>query len=446
MEGFPEPTDKRVRTIVGQYQLGETIGRGTHGIVYKALDLTHGNIVAIKRIQKRIEEDDEATESFHKEMEFLKTFDHPHIVEYIDFVETEKHLNVIIEYVENGSLKNILQKFGALPEELVALYIHQVLLGLSYLHKQGVVHHDIKASNILLTKEGKVKLADFGISTQLKEDSDQKITYKVGQESQGSPFWMAPEIIKNEGNVTRASDIWSVGCTVIELLSGKPPFWDLGILPAMFAIVEKDHPAYPDHISDGCVSFLSKCFRKDPKQRSTVDELLEHRWFQASFTKTHRRFGSEFNFEKLSKNVVNYNQNRVANSNVKKEDSDTEVNGKTKTEKDDEIFGNATEHLNKEKIHSIQESFTNKDKLFAALHSNSLYIPGRRYIYQGTLTKICRRSKKKRLFFLFNDLLLYASFLPGSNNHFLFHRILLLTETKAQSVSDLPSKHWLLFK
>ena len=118
----------------------------------------------------------------------------------------------------------------------------QVLQGLQYLHDQGVIHRDIKGANILTTKDGTVKLADFGVSTNTLTGPDKEAQVV------GTPYWMAPEIIQLFG-ATPASDIWSVGCTVIELLQGKPPYHQLAAMPALFAIVNDDHPPLPEGVS-----------------------------------------------------------------------------------------------------------------------------------------------------------------------------------------------------
>ena len=117
----------------------------------------------------------------------------------------------------------------------------QVLNGLLYLHEQGVIHRDIKRANILTTKEGLVKLADFGVAT--RKDNGLHESSVVG-----TPYWMAPEVIELAG-ATTASDIWSLGCTVIELLDGKPPYHKLQPMPALFRIVNDDHPPLPEGAS-----------------------------------------------------------------------------------------------------------------------------------------------------------------------------------------------------
>ena len=152
-------------------------------------------------------------------------------------------------YCENGSLHSICKSYGKFPENLVGIYMTQVLHGLQYLHDQGVIHRDIKGANILTTKDGKVKLADFGVSTSTLAGADKEAQVV------GTPYWMAPEIIQLSG-ATSASDIWSLGCTVIELLEGKPPYHKLAPMPALFAIVNDDHPPLPEGVSPVCSTQL----------------------------------------------------------------------------------------------------------------------------------------------------------------------------------------------
>ncbi|AQK46878.1 MAP3K epsilon protein kinase 1 [Zea mays] len=210
-----------------------------------------------------------------QEIDLLKNLNHKNIVKYLGSLKTKSHLHIILEYVENGSLANIIKpnKFGPIPESLVALYIAQVLEGLVYLHEQGVIHRDIKGANILSTKEGLVKLADFGVATKLTEADIN--THSVV----GTPYWMAPEVIEMSG-VCAASDIWSVGCTVIELLTCAPPYYDLQPMPALFRIVQDVHPPIPEGLSPEVTDFLQQCFQKDAMQRPDAKALLMHTWLQ----------------------------------------------------------------------------------------------------------------------------------------------------------------------
>ncbi|KAF9432106.1 hypothetical protein BGZ76_011255, partial [Entomortierella beljakovae] len=139
-------------------------------------------------------------------------------------------------FCENGSLRSLCKNFGKLPEHLGAMYITQVLEGLIYLHDQGVIHRDIKGANILATKDGLIKLADFGVATLSTDNGDLSVA--------GTPYWMAPEIIELSG-ATTASDIWSVGCTMVR-------------------------------------DFLTQCFQKDCNLRVSAKKLLKHPWIQTS--------------------------------------------------------------------------------------------------------------------------------------------------------------------
>lgn len=138
-----------------------------------------------------------------------------------------------------------------------------------YLHASGVIHRDIKGSNILSTKEGLIKLADFGVATRTGPLKDSNVV--------GSPYWMAPEVV-NQSGATTVSDIWSVGCVVIELIEGFPPYHNLDPMPALFRIVNDDFPPLPKSASVILKDFLLQCFQKDVNLRISAAKLLKHPW------------------------------------------------------------------------------------------------------------------------------------------------------------------------
>ncbi|KAL8286801.1 hypothetical protein RQP46_004329 [Phenoliferia psychrophenolica] len=255
------------------YQLGECIGRGQFGSVYRALNLNSGRVVAVKRIQLAGKSEEEVNQ-LSNEVAMLKSLVHPGVVKYEGVVRTEHYVNIILEYVENGSLQKTIKHFGELPESLVASYVVKILEGLDYLHSSQVVHCDLKAANILSTKTGNIKLSDFGVSLNL--NAVQNIKQDVA-DVQGTPNWMAPEVIELRGAST-ASDIWSLACTVIELITGKPPYAELNAMSAMFRIVEDERPPIPPRCSPELADFLCQCFAKDPRQRPTAAELFDHEW------------------------------------------------------------------------------------------------------------------------------------------------------------------------
>ncbi|KWU45353.1 kinase-like protein [Rhodotorula sp. JG-1b] len=257
-------------------QLGECIGRGQFGFVFRALSLDDGKVVAIKRIALEGRTKDEISQ-LSNEVTFLQKLSHPAVVKYEGVVRTENYLNIILEFVENGSLQQTLKQFGQLPEGLVAGYVAKILEGLAYLHAQGVVHCDLKAANVLSTKNGNIKLSDFGVSLQIHAIKTTRGLAAAVNDINGTPNWMAPEVISMAGSTT-ASDIWSLAATICELISGHPPYHDLVAMSAMFRIVEDEMPPLPEFASPELQDFLKKCFNKLPQQRPTAAALFTHPW------------------------------------------------------------------------------------------------------------------------------------------------------------------------
>ncbi|KAJ1980979.1 Protein kinase of the Mitotic Exit Network [Dimargaris cristalligena] len=269
---------------VVQYQIGNCIGKGQFGAVYRSLNLETGQMVAVKRIPLECQVE-EQTDAIMKEVELLQSLRHSRVVQYEGFIKTPTDLNIVMEYVENGSLYHTLKSFGAFPEKLVLAYIVKIIEGLIYLHDKQVVHCDLKAANILTTKKGNTKLSDFGVSLNLKLADPSEDSAVAG-----TPNWMAPEIIQLEGACT-ASDIWSLGCTIVELLTGKPPYADMMQMTTLFRIVEDDCPPLPEGISDHLRDFLRACFQKDPALRPTARELMMLPWI-AEYSKNKRELQS----------------------------------------------------------------------------------------------------------------------------------------------------------
>ncbi|KAG1746538.1 uncharacterized protein EDB91DRAFT_1245730 [Suillus paluster] len=256
------------------FQLGNCIGRGQFGTVYRALNLTTGQMVAVKRIRLEGLKEDEVAQLM-REVDFMKRLSHPSIVKYEGMARDEQYLNIVLEYAESGSLGQMLKAFGKLNEHLVASYVVKILEGLHYLHRCDVVHCDLKAANILTTKTGNIKLSDFGVSLNLKAIEREK-------DVAGTPNWMAPEVIELKGASTK-SDIWSLGCTVVELLTGRPPFGDItNTMTVMFRIVEDEMPI-PEECSEPLKDFLQQCFQKEPLMRPDAERLCEHPWLKKNW-------------------------------------------------------------------------------------------------------------------------------------------------------------------
>jgi len=262
------------REQVGDYILVDKLGKGAYGVVYKAINIFEGNTVAIKQLNLK-GASKEVIESLQEEINLLQSLDHINIVRYIGHIRKGKELSIVMEYVENGSLAGMVKKYGRFPEPLARAYIRKVLDGLVYLHQQGVIHRDIKPDNILITKDGNVKLADFGVSTKLSSLKSNQV--EDNTVPAGTPYYMAPEVIEFLG-ARPESDVWSLGCTVIELLRGEPPYFNFDPFSAMYKMVEDEHPPLPSGISLTLNDFLMSCFKKDVNMRPGAMDLSKHVW------------------------------------------------------------------------------------------------------------------------------------------------------------------------
>ncbi|KAI0152834.1 hypothetical protein GGR57DRAFT_159814 [Xylariaceae sp. FL1272] len=270
---------------------------------------------------------------FESEVELLKNLNHENIVKYIGFVKSPDCLHILLEYCENGSLHSICKSYGKFPENLVGVYMAQVLTGLDYLHDQGVLHGDIKGANILTTKDGQVKLADFGVSTLTDRNNvlagpkdKQKSEKEKDRQVFGTPYWMAPEVIDMSQSTT-ASDIWSLGCTVIELLSGKPPYYHMQPLQALFAIVNDDHPPLPEGVSLVARDFLMQCFQKDSNLRIKAKKLLKHSWIKAYKRKDAPVTKAPGNFDEAVEEVKQWNKALASSDTNFRASATSESNG-----------------------------------------------------------------------------------------------------------------------
>ncbi|KAG9018100.1 hypothetical protein FRB90_012289 [Tulasnella sp. 427] len=269
------------------YQLGNCIGKGQIGSVYRALEINTGRIVAVKRISLAGLPESEIIQ-LTKEVHLMKRLCHPSIVQYEGIVRNDDSLDIVLEYVENGSVGQALKAFGKFEERLVARYATKILEGLHYLHEQQVVHCNLRGANILSTRNGNIKLSDFGLSLTLSAINNETgipnwsewRCWTVNASSSTMINAVAPEVIELKG-ASAASDIWSLGCTIVELLTGEPPYSELGTsLSVMFRIVEDDTAPIPDCCSKPLRDFLSQCFRKDPTERPTAESLFEHPWLK----------------------------------------------------------------------------------------------------------------------------------------------------------------------
>ena len=289
-----------------KWQCGEQIGRGAYGTVYLGLDIASGELMAVKQIDSS-EVSGRELAALEHEVSVLRNLHHENIVQYLGTQRTGSTLSIFLEYAPGGSIRQIINRFGSLDEQVIRRYTRQLLLGLEYLHRNGFAHRDIKGGNVLVGNDGVIKLADFG---QAKRITSKSLVGSVeggneikgggdvgggggtgsrsrqGTEMRGTPLWMAPEVIK-EQHMTRGwrkADIWSVGCTVIEMATGNPPWSDFdSTVSAMYTIACTDTlPTFPEHLSQTAKEFLTLCFNREPSKRPDATLLLMHPFVSGS--------------------------------------------------------------------------------------------------------------------------------------------------------------------
>ncbi|KJZ77023.1 hypothetical protein HIM_03344 [Hirsutella minnesotensis 3608] len=267
-----------------KWMKGALIGQGSFGSVYLALHAVTGELLAVKQVESPAPGANSQSDTRKKsmidalkrEISLLRELRHPNIVQYLGCSSSSDQLNIFLEYVPGGSVQTMLNSYGALPEPLVRSFVRQILTGLSYLHNRDIIHRDIKGANILVDNKGTIKISDFGISKKLEASNilSGANNNKHRPSLQGSVFWMAPEVVK-QTSYTRKADIWSLGCLVVEMMTGNHPFPDCSQLQAIFKIGGgKAAPTIPEHASEEAQSFLKQTFEIDHNLRPSADQLM----------------------------------------------------------------------------------------------------------------------------------------------------------------------------
>lgn len=248
------------------------IGKGSFGKVYKGFDKRSKIPVAIKVIDLELAEDE--IEDIELEIKILSQLNSPHITKYYGTYLKGSELWIVMEYCLGGSCADLLQP-GPISEPYIAIIVKELLKGLEYLHQENKLHRDIKSANLLLTASGDVKMADFGVSGQLTATQTKKNSFV------GTPFWMAPEVIKRSGYNSKA-DIWSLGITAIELATQRPPHAELHPMKVIFLIPKSDPPQLMGNFSRTFKDFVSCCLQSDPEKRWSAKDLLKHRFIKSA--------------------------------------------------------------------------------------------------------------------------------------------------------------------
>ncbi|KAH0448957.1 hypothetical protein IEQ34_022757 [Dendrobium chrysotoxum] len=273
------------RPSQSSWKKGMLLGRGTFGNVYLGLNTESGYLCVIKEISVIFDDSHsrESLKQLNQEIKLLGQLSHVNILQYYGSELVDGTLSVYLEHVSGDSIYMLLQEYGSFGEPIIKNYTAQILSGLVYLHGKNTVHRDIKGTNILVNCYGEVKLADFGIAKHISSGA-------FIRSLRGSPYWMAPEVIMNRNGYNLSVDIWSLGCAVLEMATSKPPWSRFEWMDAKHEIVfGKDMPDIPDHLSSEAKNFVMTCLQRDPSNRPTAAQLMDHPFVREQVTRKYAK-------------------------------------------------------------------------------------------------------------------------------------------------------------
>ncbi|KAK9322158.1 kinase-like domain-containing protein [Lipomyces orientalis] len=260
------------------YRRDEIIGRGNFGVVYKGYNTAEKKVVAIKVLNLDTAED-EVKDVRHEIalLSELKQGDAQNIVRYHGSHLVGSRLWIIMDYCAGGSVRTLQLAMGKIEERFTQVIVRESLIALSFIHKAGIIHRDIKAANILIKNDGGVQLCDFGVAAQISANHPKRSTIV------GTPYWMAPEVITEGATYNYKADIWSLGITIYEMATGQPPYADQDGMRVMFLIPRSKPPRLEGaQYTQSLKEFLSLCLNERPEERPNADELLRTRFIRVS--------------------------------------------------------------------------------------------------------------------------------------------------------------------
>ncbi|KAG1678629.1 hypothetical protein FOA52_012636 [Chlamydomonas sp. UWO 241] len=282
--GAPDRTSE-FPTSADAYELIEDCGRGVSAIVWLARVKSTGATVAVKIMN--LESVQNSLDEIVREAQVMKNYNHPNVLPlYTSFVHAHD-LWLVVPFVSGGSVLHIM-KYGhpeGLEEIATATIMRDVLRALDYVHRQGSIHRDVKAGNILVNKDGQVYLGDFGVATSMERNGSWG---HAGNASRmtfvGTPCWMAPEVMEQTAGYDNAADVWSFGITMLEMAHGHAPFAKFPPMKVLLMTLQNPPPSLEDkgkrHFSKAMREVVAKCLQKDPRLRPTAAQLLEHKFFK----------------------------------------------------------------------------------------------------------------------------------------------------------------------
>jgi len=263
-----------VGTQLGPYELLEEIGKGGMASVYRAYQASVDRHVAVKVIHKNITNDEVALERFRREARLIARLEHPHILPIYDFDGSHDPPYIVMRYMDSGTLKDVLSR-QQLPLNEIGYLLRQVAAALDYAHEQGIIHRDIKPSNIMLDKLGNVIVSDFGIARLVDNQQHASVTGTGG--AIGTPDYMSPEQVMSRTDIDGRTDVYALGVTLFQLLTGRMPFTDESVMGVMMKQVQETPPrvtSYNKTLPSELDDVISKALAKEPNQRFATASAL----------------------------------------------------------------------------------------------------------------------------------------------------------------------------
>ncbi|KAH8053693.1 serine/threonine kinase [Aureococcus anophagefferens] len=265
---------------VGKYEIGRTLGEGTFGKVKHAVNVETQEAVAIKVLDKERIQKQSMGSQIKKEISIMKQLEHANVVKLNEVLASRTKIFIVLELVTGGELFDRIVTSGKLNEHDARFYFKQLVGGVAYCHSQGVAHRDLKPENLLLDEQGCLKISDFGLSA-LYDGEDGASRSQMLHTTCGTPNYVAPEVLMNEGYDGRIADCWSIGVILYVLLAGFLPF-DEGTMHALFQKIKDADYAYPDFFTKPVTELVDTILVADPKARATLNDVQKNAWFCAA--------------------------------------------------------------------------------------------------------------------------------------------------------------------
>ena len=329
IKNYYKNNKKYPETNLNFYKYGRLIGQGAFGKVNLGLNVLTGRVVAIKSFNKsNLNSNSENMKKIKYETNLMKKLNHPNITKILELFEDKEYILIIMEYINGGNLFSFLKKHRKVSEKTAKLLYRQIILGIKYMHQQGIVHRDIKLENILIDLNNNIKICDFGIGRVLSSPEQPLF------DQCGTPMYIAPEILlcsKEKGYKGFPVDIWSSGIVLYILLSGTLPFSFKNSSSSLsesnesnlsednnnntelqYSIINKE-PKAIENISKEAEDLLKKILKKNPEKRITCEEILNHPWMKGISDNNKYHLFTKAEINVLSKTYVDYRKDENEN-------------------------------------------------------------------------------------------------------------------------------------